>query len=86
MGYSPQPLGYYPFAYDAIYAMAFAMNDTENRLINTNKSLADFQYNDTGMAKMLKESMDNVRFHGLTVSNFILFIHDIIFPQPLYII
>ncbi|EDV23718.1 uncharacterized protein TRIADDRAFT_57193 [Trichoplax adhaerens] len=66
LGYPPQTHGYYPFAYDAIYAMAFAMNVTENQLSKNNKSLSQFHYGDITMAKMLKDNMDYVKFRGLT--------------------
>lgn len=34
-----------------------------------NKSLADFTYKDTGMVQILKKTLENLKFQGVTVNN-----------------
>lgn len=34
-----------------------------------NKSLADFTYEDTGIVQILKKTLENLKFQGVTVNN-----------------
>lgn len=53
--------------YDAIWCLALALNQTEQQLHRYNTSLAEFNYNDTRIRKLLNDAMSNISFIGLTV-------------------
>ncbi|XP_077997881.1 gamma-aminobutyric acid type B receptor subunit 2-like [Glandiceps talaboti] len=54
-------------AYDAVWALALALNNTMNVLeeSNDNKRLEDFTYGDSQMAQLILKSMANVTFNGV---------------------
>lgn len=56
------------YAYDAVWAMALALNQSILRLQQINKTLEDFQYDNQDYFSIFKEEMQNVTFHGITVS------------------
>lgn len=58
---------YSAFAHDAIIAMALALNMSEEVLVRKNKSLAEFTYDDSEMARLFKKSMSEVAFRGFSV-------------------
>ena len=59
---------YAAFAYDAVYAIALALNKSETDLMMHNKTLQDFTYNDVQMAQIFRANMQNLLFEGITVS------------------
>ena len=67
-------LGFYSgFAYDAIVAMALALNSSAQILAKRNKSLDEFTYKDAEMAQIFKDSLSNVKFLGFSVKPFVCF-------------
>ena len=65
-----EELGFYSgFAYDAVIAMALALNKSEEVLVRKNKSLADFSYDDSEMAQLFNNSLSEVKFIGFSVRN-----------------
>lgn len=64
-----QELGFYSgFAYDAVVAMALALNKSVQTLAAMNKTLDQFTYNDTKMAQIFKDSLLKVKFQGFSVN------------------
>ena len=59
--------GYSNFAYDAVYAMALALNETHNQL-QPDRWLTDFTYRDNNITQMLINNCYKVNFSGITVS------------------
>ncbi|RDD39883.1 Gamma-aminobutyric acid type B receptor subunit 2 [Trichoplax sp. H2] len=57
--------GYSNFAYDAIYAMALALNETHNEM-QPNQWLTDFSYDNHQMAQTLIRNCYKVNFTGIT--------------------
>ena len=65
------PHNYVPFTYDAIYAMALALDKADKELndIFGNISLANFTYADPyNITKRIFNHMANTRFNGISVS------------------
>lgn len=58
--------GYSNFAYDAIYAMALALNETHNQM-QPDRWLTDFTYKDANITQMLINNCYKVNFTGITV-------------------
>ncbi|EDV23717.1 uncharacterized protein TRIADDRAFT_26726 [Trichoplax adhaerens] len=57
---------YAAFAYDAVYAIALALNQSEVDLVKYNKTLSDFTYNDLQMARIFRTNMQNLLFEGIS--------------------
>lgn len=55
------------FSYDATWAIAIALNNSIPHLLEMNKTLQDFQYNDKIFLKIFKSEMAKVRFQGVSV-------------------
>lgn len=55
-----------PLAYDAIWAIAFALNRTITRLANMGMSLDDFHYEDRTITDIIKSELRNVQFLGIS--------------------
>lgn len=68
---------YAAFAYDAVYAIALALNKSETDLMKYNKTLQDFTYDDVQMAQIIRTNMQNLLFDGISVS----FIHKCLEDQ-----
>ena len=56
---------YASFAYDAVWAIALALNAT----IANGTRVEDFDYDKEEIADQLKTAMENVKFRGISVSN-----------------
>ena len=75
------PHAYRTFTYDAVYAMAFALNKSENELQMNNLSLRNFRYSDTDTVRdnttisdVIFQHMNETNFHGVSVS--ILYVYN----------
>ena len=62
---------YSSFAYDAVLSIALALNRSAKILAYRNKTLDEFNYTNSELAQVLKESLSNVTFQGFTVSSFL---------------
>ena len=56
---------YASFAYDAVWAIALALNAT----VANGTRVEDFTYDNEEIAEQLKTAMENVKFRGVSVSN-----------------
>ena len=56
---------YASFAYDAVWAIALALNAA----VNNGTSVEDFTYDNETIADQLKYAMEKVNFTGISVSN-----------------
>ncbi|XP_035222083.1 gamma-aminobutyric acid type B receptor subunit 1-like isoform X2 [Stegodyphus dumicola] len=67
-GYERRPVGYQeaPLAYDAIWAIALALNETINKLKTVNKSIEDFTYEDEYIAQQIYSAMNTTQFLGVS--------------------
>ncbi|RDD38504.1 Gamma-aminobutyric acid type B receptor subunit 2 [Trichoplax sp. H2] len=54
------------YSYDAIWAIAIALNQSIPRLRLIEKTLENFQYDDEDYFNIFKEEIENVTFHGVT--------------------
>lgn len=63
--YRPNP--YAGFGYDAIWAIALALNNSIQELQMHNKTLTDFNYHDSEMGIILLNQMKQIEFEGVTV-------------------
>ncbi|GFR21059.1 gamma-aminobutyric acid type B receptor subunit 1 [Trichonephila clavata] len=63
-----RPVGYQeaPLAYDAIWAIALALNKTINQLKQHNKSIEDFSYTNDVIAKQIYSAMNSTQFLGVS--------------------
>ncbi|GFY64731.1 gamma-aminobutyric acid type B receptor subunit 1, partial [Trichonephila inaurata madagascariensis] len=63
-----RPVGYQeaPLAYDAIWAIALALNKTINQLKLHNKSIEDFSYTNDDIAKQIYSAMNSTQFLGVS--------------------
>ncbi|GBO11868.1 Gamma-aminobutyric acid type B receptor subunit 1 [Araneus ventricosus] len=63
-----RPVGYQeaPLAYDAIWAIALALNKTINQLRARNQSIEDFSYTNDNMAKQIYSAMNSTQFLGVS--------------------
>ena len=63
---TPNDVGdlYASFAYDAVWAIAFALNAT----IANGTRVENFTYDNQQIADQLKTAMENVKFKGISVS------------------
>ena len=62
---------YVPFVFDAMWTIALTLNNSMHEIKTTlNKSLADFTYKDSSMVQILKKTLENVNFQGITVKSF----------------
>ena len=59
---------YSGYGYDAMWAIALALNNSLVLLANENKTLEQFDYEDVHTASVIKQSLANVDFRGVTVS------------------
>ena len=68
------PEGYLeaPLAYDAIWAVALALNKTIARLQAVSQSLDDYNYNNKEIADIILEEIADLKFMGMSVSHSIL--------------
>ena len=58
-----------PYGYDAAWAIALMLNQTAQTLSeNTTRRLEDFNYDDSEMAQMFFDTLNNTNFIGVTVS------------------
>jgi len=64
------PEGYLeaPLAYDAVWAMALALNETARLLEGRGMSLDDYNYDNKAFADIMQEQMENVKFLGISGS------------------
>ena len=61
-------LGFYSgFAFDAVIAMALALNKSAEVLASRNKSLDEFTYKHKEMAQIFKGALSSVKFLGFSV-------------------
>ena len=62
------PEGYLeaPLAYDAIWAVALALNKTINRLEAVNQSLDDYNYNNKAIADIILDEIAGLQFDGMS--------------------
>ena len=61
-------LGFYSgFAYDAIVAIALALNKSAEILATRNQTLDEFTYKDAEMAQIFNRSLLSVKFQGFSV-------------------
>ena len=59
---------YVPFVFDTMWTIALTLNNSMHEIKTTlNKSLADFTYKDSSMVQILKKTLENVNFQGITV-------------------
>ncbi|RDD42116.1 Gamma-aminobutyric acid type B receptor subunit 2 [Trichoplax sp. H2] len=63
---TPRSVSHTPSAYDSIWCLALALNQTDHQLQKYNTSLANFNYNDTRTRKLFNAAMENISFMGLT--------------------
>ncbi|ESO95453.1 hypothetical protein LOTGIDRAFT_160603 [Lottia gigantea] len=56
----------HPLAYDTAYALAMALNNTAEQLHKNNASLGDFNYGDSLTGDLIKASLENVSFDGVS--------------------
>lgn len=57
-----------PFVFDALWTIALTLNNSMHEIKTAlNKSLADFTYEDSSMVQILKKTLENVHFQGITV-------------------
>lgn len=56
-----------PYAYDAVWALALALNNT-SAILNGETSLTDFSYNNTMLYETLKRELGSIHFEGVSVS------------------
>ncbi|KAG8195614.1 hypothetical protein JTE90_017911 [Oedothorax gibbosus] len=63
-----RPVGYQeaPLAYDAIWAIALALNKTINVLKAKNKSIEEFSYTNDDIAKQIYSAMNSTQFLGVS--------------------
>ena len=63
------PEGYLeaPLAYDAIWAVALALNRTMARLAANGTSLEDYNYENQAIADIIKNEIGDVQFMGMSV-------------------
>ena len=63
------PEGYLeaPLAYDAIWAVAFALNKTILRLKSVGQTLDDYNYNNKEIADIILSEIADVNFVGMSV-------------------
>lgn len=61
-----------PYAYDTVWSVAVALNDTITTLEQTNspKQIQDFSYTEFAMGNLILEFMKNVQMFGATVRLF----------------
>jgi len=64
------PEGYLeaPLAYDAIWAVALALNRTMARLVSNGTSLEDYNYENQAIADIIKNEIGDVQFMGMSGS------------------
>ena len=61
--------GTYTYHYDGIWALALALNRTEEILRqNYSRSLADFNYNDSVTLDIIQKNINSLQFIGVSVS------------------
>ena len=71
------PEGYLeaPLAYDAIWAVALALNRTMSRLESNGTSLEEYNYENQAIAEIIKNEIGDVQFMGMSVRNKIFIIY-----------
>ena len=57
-----------PLAYDAVWALALALNKTQNRLLQRGESLENFKYSNENIMKEIYSAMNSTGFLGISVS------------------
>lgn len=60
--------GLEPFGYDALWAVALALNKSQNDLALEGRRLEDFTYDDNITGTVMFEAMKSTIFSGLSVS------------------
>ena len=59
---------YVPFAFDSVWMIALTLNNSIQQIhTELNRSLEDFNYKDSDMAQILKKTLENLEFQGITV-------------------
>ncbi|XP_040570916.2 LOW QUALITY PROTEIN: gamma-aminobutyric acid type B receptor subunit 1-like [Lepeophtheirus salmonis] len=66
--YGIMPEGYLeaPLAYDAVWAIALALNQTMERLAQQGKTIEDYNYDNNKIAKIILEEIADVKFTGIS--------------------
>lgn len=65
---------YVPFVFDAVWLIALTLNNSIKPIqMKLNKSLENFTYKDSDMAQMFSETLQKLRFQGITVIVFFIF-------------
>ena len=64
------PEGYLeaPLAYDAVWAVALALNSSVAYLESVNQSLDAYNYDNKAVADIIMDNMEKVKFEGISVS------------------
>ena len=62
--------------YDAMWALALALNKTENILKRNGSTLSDFTYNNTMIRSILFDQISQTDFIGISVSSLSIFSSD----------
>lgn len=66
---------YVPFVFDSVWTIALTLNNSIHQIKTTlNKSLTDFTYKDSSMVQILKKTLENLKFQGITVNDNIVFL------------
>ena len=67
------PEGYLeaPLAYDAVWAVALALNSSVAYLESVNQSLDAYNYDNKAVADIIMDNMEKVKFEGISVSVFV---------------
>ncbi|KAI0216715.1 Gamma-aminobutyric acid type B receptor subunit 1 [Lamellibrachia satsuma] len=55
-----------PLAYDAVWALALALNNTQTRLVKRNQRLSDFTYSNQDIMKEIYGAMNSTNFLGVS--------------------
>lgn len=60
---------FHGYAYDGIWAIAMAIQavDKKLRMINSARTIEDFQYRDPFWAQLFREALNETNFNGVTV-------------------
>lgn len=60
---------YVPFVFDAVWLIALTLNNSIKPIqMKLNKSLENFTYKDSDMAQVFSETLQKLRFRGITVT------------------
>ena len=68
MGHGSDKGSLYEYAFDAVWALALALDSCKKSLHSNCTNLMNFTYNDSAFGKAFYKSLTNVTFYGATVS------------------